>query len=414
MAFVATALSFLLIEVDQSLDSETVQELGFLYSFGPEGARAILSAISSSMITVAGLTFSMTMVTLQLATTQYGPGLLRNFMRDRGNQIVLGTFIATFVYCLMVLRTVRGVEGSSFVPHISVAFGVLLALSSLAVLIYFIHHVASTIRIETLLSQLALETCGTIDRLYPECVDKCSPDLDGATEAAAFALPPSSPRILVRSGTSGYVQQIDFDDVIRIAKTHDLCIWIASLPGDFVNPDDVIMAAHSTGRLPPEVSNQLRSAAVVGDERTPDQDLAFSIRRIVEIAQRALSPSANDPTTALYCIDRLGEAFVRLAGRKIPSPNRLESGKLRVVSAAASLDELACPAFAAIARYSLGDADVAASLLRTICMVVNAAGPSRLPMLLSLKGEISHRAAVEATLKVDQELITSAGRDAAS
>ena len=104
------------------------------------------------------------MLTLQLASSQFGPQLLRDFMRDRGNQIVLGTFIATS-YCLLVLRTVRGTEGSSFVPHISVAFGVLLALASIAVLIYFIHHVANGIRIETLLTELAAETRAAIDRL---------------------------------------------------------------------------------------------------------------------------------------------------------------------------------------------------------------------------------------------------------
>jgi uncharacterized membrane protein len=167
MAGAAVALSFALIEIDTWLGAKTVRDFDWLYTFGPEGARAILSAIASSMITVAGLTFSITMLTLQLASSQFGPRLLRNFMRDRGNQIVLGTFTATFIYCLLVLRTVRGVEGSSFVPHLAVAFGVLLALTSIAVLIYFIHHIATAIRIETLLVALAHETHAAVDHLYP-------------------------------------------------------------------------------------------------------------------------------------------------------------------------------------------------------------------------------------------------------
>jgi hypothetical protein len=127
MAVMAISLSFLLVQVDSWLGVRAVRDFGWLYTFGPEGARAVLSAIAGSMITVAGLTFSITMLTLQLASSQFGPRLLRNFMADRGNQIVLGTFIATFGYCLLVLRTVRGIEGSSFVPHIAVAFGGLLA-----------------------------------------------------------------------------------------------------------------------------------------------------------------------------------------------------------------------------------------------------------------------------------------------
>jgi uncharacterized membrane protein len=143
-------------------------DFGWLYTFGPEGARAVLSAIAGSMITVAGLTFSITMLTLQLASSQFGPRLMRSFMRDRGNQLVLGTFIATFLYCLLVLRTVRGTEGPALCRTLAVAFGVLLAIASIAVLIYFIHHIATSIRVETLLAQLAAETASAIDRLYPE------------------------------------------------------------------------------------------------------------------------------------------------------------------------------------------------------------------------------------------------------
>ena len=142
MSGVAVALSFVLVQVDVWLGVGVVQKFGLLYTFGPEGARAILSVIASSMITVASVIFSITMLTLQLASSQFGPRVLRNFMRDRSNQIVLGTFIATFLYCLLVLRTVRGTDNSSFVPHLSVAFGALLAIASVAVLIYFIHHIA--------------------------------------------------------------------------------------------------------------------------------------------------------------------------------------------------------------------------------------------------------------------------------
>jgi uncharacterized membrane protein len=157
MAICAMTTAILLI----LLDSLGPARLGWVdewtYAFGPESARAILSAIAGSMITVAGVTFSMTMLTLQLASSQFGPRMLRNFMRDRGNQIVLGTFLSTFVYCLLVLASVQGSGSSSFVPVIAVTVGMILAVSSLATLIYFIHHIATSIRIETILSNLAAE-----------------------------------------------------------------------------------------------------------------------------------------------------------------------------------------------------------------------------------------------------------------
>jgi uncharacterized membrane protein len=168
MALSAIALSFVLIEVDALRDVAQTDNPTALFTFGPEGARATLSVIASSMITVASLIFSITMLSLQLASSQFGPRTLGNFMQDRSNQIVLGTFIATFLYCLFVLRSVRGIEGSSFVPHLAVAFGVLMATASVAVLLYFIHHIATSIRVETLLENLAVEGCAAVDRVFPE------------------------------------------------------------------------------------------------------------------------------------------------------------------------------------------------------------------------------------------------------
>ena len=149
MAVAAVALSFLFIEVDAVREADQIDDPSAPFAFGPEGARAILSVIASSMITVASLIFSITMLSLQLASSQFGPRVIGNFMRDRSNQIVLGTFISTYLYCLFVLRSVRGMEGSSFVPHLAVGFGVLMAAASVAVLIYFIHHIATSIRVET-------------------------------------------------------------------------------------------------------------------------------------------------------------------------------------------------------------------------------------------------------------------------
>ncbi|MPT23641.1 MAG: DUF2254 domain-containing protein, partial [Starkeya sp.] len=221
MAAGATALSFALVWLDTWLGQESIERLGWLYGFGPEGARAVLSAVAGSMITVAGLTFSMTMLTLQLASQQFGPRLLRSFMSDRGNQLVLGTFTSTFLYCLLVLRTVRGTEDANFVPHLSVTFGVVLAALSLAVLIYFIHHVANSIRIETVLADLSQETRSTIERLFPAQMGQEPTRHDDRLPADLLHTLEGDSRAVFVDG-SGYVQRLDEAALMRIATEHDL------------------------------------------------------------------------------------------------------------------------------------------------------------------------------------------------
>lgn len=407
MAGIAIIFSFALIELDSLLSAEMLDKAGWLYSFGPEGARAILSAIASSMITVAGLTFSITMLTLQLASSQFGPRLLRNFMGDRGNQVVLGTFVSTFLYCLLVLRTVRGTEGSSFVPHVSVAFGVLLAVASIAVLIYFIHHVANAIRIESLLESLAVEARATVDRLYPEPFGRSKP----GDEPRECELPEKmSAKSRVCSGASGYVQHIDLGALMEIAIKNEFVISIAARPGSFITEADAIFYIQSSeDGVYDDATDLLRNTFVVGKERTPEQDLQFSIRRIVEIAQRALSPGINDPTTALYCIDRLGEVFRRLAKREMPSPFRYdETRRLRIVTDAFSFDDLACPAFAAVARYGRSDADVMAHLIRTMSEIGGAAQPGQCKEFLAVAENLALQAKREIFLEFDRRLAEQA------
>jgi uncharacterized membrane protein len=317
------------------------------------------------MITVASLIFSITMLSLQLASSQFGPRTLGNFMRDRSNQIVLGTFIATFLYCLFVLRSVRGVEGSSFVPHLAVGFGVLMAAASVAVLLYFIHHIATSIRVETLLEKLAVEGCAAVDQVFPERLGHGHADDEAGGQTLPYDFEADSTQISADS--DGYVQSIGGDVLMRLAAENDLVLRIAARPGAFVTQGACVMEAYPKARVSDEIDEDLRGAVVIGRDRTPYQDLEFAIRRIVELAQRSLSPGINDPTTALYCIDRLGQVLGRVANREIPSPMRLDqSGQLRVMTEAFDLGDVTSRAFAAIARYGMTDADVVTRLAETL------------------------------------------------
>jgi uncharacterized membrane protein len=397
MAAIAVGLSVLTIRLDRWITDQAVQEFGWLYAFGPEGARAVLAAIASSMITVAGLTFSITMLTLQLASSQFGHRILRNFMRDRGNQVVLGTFIATFVFCLLILRTVKGTPEASFVPHLSVATGVLLAIVSLAVLIFFIHHIANTIRLETLLVQLTEEARRTIERLYPEQL---------GSGPAAEKDPNHCEEVLqqlghecraVRSRRSGYIQMIDDDAIMKQATACDLLLRVEARPGSFVQRGDVIMSVWPSARGNDAIAASLQESIMISQERTPSQDVDFAIHRIVEIAQRALSPAINDPTTAIYCLDRIEELLMALVERKIPGALRFDhQGRLRIVTETLAFDRFVRKMIGGIARYGIGDPDVMSRALKVLERVAERSPPNSRASLKAFADELAvqHRSHV--------------------
>jgi uncharacterized membrane protein len=349
------------------------------------------------------------MLSLQLASSQFGPRVLGNFMRDRTNQIVFGTFIATFLYCLFVLRSVRGMEDNSFVPHLSVAFGILLAAASVAVLIYFIHHIATSIRVETLLEKLAEDGCDAVDRLFPEQLGR-GPGTDASEGAVQGLLPDDfdAESRKIKADSSGYVQNIGVDVLMRLATENDLVLRIEAPPGRFVANGACVIMAFPGDRVSDEIAEDLRGAAVIGRGRTSYQDLDFAIRRIVELAQRSLSPGINDPTTALYCIDRLGEVLGRLAGRETPSPTRVDdSGQLRVVTEVVALKDVACQAFAAIARYGITDTDVVMRLTEAILGLERSFPPSARKGIAELRDQILTASKASAILGHDRSTITN-------
>jgi uncharacterized membrane protein len=276
----------------------------------------------------------------------------------------MGTFIATFLYCLFVLRSVRGTEGFSFVPHLAVGFGVLMAAASIALLLYFIHHIATSIRVETLLEKLTVEACAAVDHVFPERLGQ-EPAGEVAKQSLPYEFEADSREIAADS--DGYVQYIGANVLMQLATKHDLVLSIAARPGVFVTQGACVIIAYPKARISAKIDEDLRGAVVIGRDRTPYQDLEFAIRRIVELAQRSLSPGINDPTTALYCIDRLGQVLGRVADRDIPSPMRLDAGgQLRVVTEVFDLGDVTCRSFAAVARYGMGDADVVTQLAETL------------------------------------------------
>lgn len=240
-----------------------------LLNAGAEGSRGMLTAIASSMITVAGVAFSVTIVTLSLASTQYTPRILRNFMRDRANQFVLGSFVAIFTYCLIVLRTIRGGaerDGGGFVPLMAVAFGMLLALFSIGCLIFFIHHVATSIQASNILKTIADETAEAIDRLFPHEI--------GEEEESNEAIEANWRPILAEQ--SGYLQHVNTDGLLQVADEDKLLLRLDRSPGDFVAAGMPLLSADRD--LDESAVRTLRALFVIGEFRTERESITNSAR----------------------------------------------------------------------------------------------------------------------------------------
>jgi uncharacterized membrane protein len=345
----------------------------FLYSGGAEGARSVLSTTAGSMITVAGVAFSATMVALSFASSQLGPRLLRNFMKDRGNQVVLGTFIATFVYCLLVLRTVSE-SPVRFVPHFGVTVGLLLALASLVVLIYFIHHVARTLQADYVIGVVSNELDRAIAEMYPGGMGEDAPPerIPKMKEREAELREQRPARVCLP--TAGYVNALDVDLLMKLATKHDLVIRILSRPGGYVHDGTPVAEAWPAAKADDAVRKKMKSAFMLGPTRTSQQDVEFAVNQLVEVAVRALSPGINDPFTAMTCIDRLTTALLHLMRREFPPRFRVGGeGSLRVIADRPDFGGIADTAFHQIRQSGASMPAVAIRLLESLSFLLEYA-----------------------------------------
>lgn len=369
MAIIASGLAFIMLWLDKAGKIGLIEKLGWIYTGGPDGARTLLSTVAGSMITVAATAFSITIVSLTLASSQFGPRLLRNFMQDRGNQIVLGTFIATFIYCLLILRTIRGADYNAFVPQISVTFGVLLAIASIGVLIYFIHHAAASIQADNVIAEVSEALEDAMNRLFPEQIGQANStqpqgwvaEISGNFDAEA------SP---VKVAGSGYIQAIDDDKLMEIAKSNDLILRLQYRPGNFVVQGNDLVMVYPGKLVNEKLTEKINETFILGSQPTDQQDIEFAINQLVEIAVRALSPGINDPFTAIRCIDQLSVALSHLAQRQLPSPYRYDhDNNLRVIANQVTFAGLTDAAFNQIRQYGCSDVAVTIRLLEAIAVI---------------------------------------------
>jgi uncharacterized membrane protein len=295
------------------------------------GARTILSGIAASAITVAGVIFSITMVVLASVSSQFGPRLLPNFVKQESTKFVMGGFIGTFIYCMVALAAISTREGHRHVPQFSTLGGLILGIFSFLLLIFFIHRVALFIQAPRVIDDVACRLLDSMTHLFPEDAgkpQKCVISAHGSWQPSDPSLQPHE----ISVAKDGYLQAMDTTTLLAIAVKNDLIIRIHRRPGHFIIARDPIIKVWSKGPLPKKISAQIRRQLFLGPERTDTQDAEFAVEQLVEVAVRALSPGINDPFTAINCIDRLGGALAFLSTREMPSALRYDDeGHLRLV-----------------------------------------------------------------------------------
>lgn len=362
---VAVALGILIPYVDVIVDRQLPGWFDeIIFNGGPGAARTLLDAVASSLITVTALTFSLTVVTLQLASSQFSPRLLRTFTQDIVVQVTLALFLATFTYWLTVLRSVRSSAESvdvSFVPRIAVTTSFLLALASVVALVLFLSHLTRQTRVETMLRSVRIDASATV-----------AANLNRRGDETPIAQPRPIAATRVFANGSGFLVRINLEKLLRVASDDDIIIAFDREPGDFVVAGTPIAAfwcrdgGTITGRDDVErIRNNILAAVRTGVERTAGQDVGYGFRQLTDVAVKALSPGINDPTTAVHALGHTSSLLVELMGYQLGPMTLLGEGSVpRVILARSDFAKYLEVALTQPRRYGASDQAVVVGMYR--------------------------------------------------
>jgi uncharacterized membrane protein len=358
----AILLAIFAVELDSRVDRETLLRWPWLFGASAEGARSLLEAVAGAMITVAALTFSITVLVLSLGASQYTPRVIRTFMGSRPTQTVLGVLVGIFVYCLIVMRSIQS-GSDSLVPSIAVTIAVLLSLTGVGFLVFFIHHIASSIQASTVVSTVTADTIETINAVFPDHVGgrRAIDAIWKLSRAERYEWFP------VCSSQTGYLQSVDRDALVAFAKKNLLIVKMEKSVGEFVTrglPLASITAVPSSGMI-----RKLNRLYSIGHFRTVEQDPGVGIRQLVDIALKAMSPAVNDTTTAVMCIDFLSSIMIRLAPRRIAPEPAFSNGELVLIPKGPDFGDFLREAFEQIREHASGNVAIYVRLLEALEML---------------------------------------------
>ena len=369
------AIAVVLIEADSIGSHRWLARWPRLFGAGAEGARGMMSTIAGSMMTVVGVTFSMILVVLALASSQYTSRILRNFIRSRVIQVVLGIFAGIFTYCLIVLRSIRDGNEGSFVPSLAVFFGFVMALGGVGTIMFFIHHIATSIQASSIIASVAAETIAAIDRLFPEKLGQGPGENDDDQTLCSLAM---RKWFAVPAPQSGYIQSVNNTALLRLARDRRSIVLMEHGIGEFVVQSTTLASLALEDPPDQETIADLQATFSISRHRTVEQDVSFGIRQIVDVALKALSPGINDITTAVTCVDYLTTILARIAPRQIPSLRWSEDGELRVIAKGPSFESLLAESFDQIRNSAKGNVDILLRMLDAFKTLADlSAGPQR-------------------------------------
>lgn len=382
----AVLLAFGLLEVDRLYGNSLRDWSPRLFATESEGARGMLSAIAGSMATVAGVVFSITIVALALTSSQYTSRALRNFMRDRTTQVVLGVFVGLYVYCLLILRTISGGDWA-FRPASAVLGAVILAIVAISFFIYFIHHISTSIQASEIAASITRETLDSIERLFPSEIG------EEADEAPAAPVPARIVWQSVPAHSMGYIQGVDPEALLAFAQEYKTVLRMERGIGEFAAPGQPLASISLNHPPDKSIIEELNRIYAVGTYRTIGQDPEFGIRQLVDIALKALSPGINDTTTAVTCIEHLSFLLLRCAQRSMPASYRFDDAGLRVIAKGPTFQHLTTLSFSEILESAEANTEILVRLLIAVEQIAKAIrNRQRLLILNNLVIEIEEAA----------------------
>ena len=425
MVLVTLLLAIALIALDRSTQLEGVTVLGALVPKGTASAGTLLSAIATSILTVTGSVFSIAIVAIQLASGQFGPRMLRDFMQDRGNQITFGTCCATFTYAVVVLWAIEDSKDLSFTPQVSVFVALLLTVATTCVLVYFLHHIAELVHADNLIARVGRDLESSIDQVFSAPLAAKPPARHIQEIPADF----TKQAIALRAQHSGYIQKINYQQLLELAERLNLTIKLLHRPGQFVVKNDICAYAQSTRATADNsaannrtvenrtaeskaidlkaidleaidleavdldtLSEQISKTFSCGNQRKPKHDVEFPIKQLVETAIRAISPAVNDPFTAIRCIDRLSALLCYALQKPEQSACLTDStGTLRLIIQPVTFKHLVNSAFDQIRQYGQTDVAVTLRLLESIETIAKQTRTEKEKMVLRRQADMIER-----------------------
>jgi len=394
----AVALFAVTLSIDRAASHGELRLPSWVISGSPDAAREILSSLAGALITVVGVVFSIMIVTLTLASTQFGPRMLRTFIRDRGTQLTLGTFVARFFYAMLTLISI----GTTFVPHLSVTMALALTAIDLGVLIYFIHHTATAIQLPEVIASIARDLAGAIDA--EKALSSGDTDLVNGPSADVLQARLDRAGQVVTAKASGYLVFVRHATLVRIAAESNAVIRLHYRPGHFLTQGHPVATVWPP-EVAPTIGRRLEDVHITGPLRTLSQDIAFGIDQLVEIAIRALSPAVNDTFTALTCIDWLGDSLCKIAVDWHPHTcHRDRVGVIRLITVPVSYERLVQRSFEKVRQAADGMPAVLMRQLDALSKVMAVAPVGRSQVLLdqaAMIARVSQRSVPEETDQAD-------------